>query len=357
MTSYRRTSYDWRQSSDWLPSGEDLLDAARRRPEALLVIAAGMALLLRGDRRRARAYRSTEASHDYESRGGRFESGRHESEWTSAARERAAHMSAGAQARAAGMRERASQMTGAARDASERMTGYASEMLGQVSETASSYASTASRWVGDAREGVTHRSAQFAETARSFPSELDEAVRDHPIVLGALGVAVGAAIGATLPSTDIENRTLGDARDQLYDAARDARGRMGTAAEQAYEEAQRVADEHGLNAEGVKEMATDVAQTFVSAAAGSEQKDARTGGQSGGQSGAAASGGSQGGASSGQSAGSTSGQSAGAASQTPGAARTGTSAPSSSSSGSSSSGLGTGGPAGQSKSPNRTDNS
>lgn len=38
---------------------------------------------------------------------------------------------------------------------------------------------------------------------------------DNPVALGALGVAIGAAIGAALPTTETENRLLGEHADEL----------------------------------------------------------------------------------------------------------------------------------------------
>jgi acyl-CoA reductase-like NAD-dependent aldehyde dehydrogenase len=44
-------------------------------------------------------------------------------------------------------------------------------------------------------------------------------VEDHPIVAGAVGFALGAAVAAVLPSTEVENRTFGAERDRLLDEA------------------------------------------------------------------------------------------------------------------------------------------
>ena len=41
------------------------------------------------------------------------------------------------------------------------------------------------------------------------------------MALGIFTLALGAAIGASLPASDIENRTLGPQRDLLTDLARD----------------------------------------------------------------------------------------------------------------------------------------
>jgi hypothetical protein len=51
--------------------------------------------------------------------------------------------------------------------------------------------------------------------------EFHHLLDDNPIALGAMGVAVGALIGAVLPSTDVEDAHLGRIRDQLVDRARE----------------------------------------------------------------------------------------------------------------------------------------
>jgi hypothetical protein len=65
-------------------------------------------------------------------------------------------------------------------------------VMGRISETASTAHSQAKR----AREG------------------LNTLLQEQPIILGALGLAVGAALGAVLPSTEHEDRLLGPVRDK-----------------------------------------------------------------------------------------------------------------------------------------------
>ena len=50
---------------------------------------------------------------------------------------------------------------------------------------------------------------------------VERVVRENPIAIGAAAALVGVAIGLSLPSTDAENRVLGEARDSVMDRARD----------------------------------------------------------------------------------------------------------------------------------------
>jgi Protein of unknown function (DUF3618) len=68
----------------------------------------------------------------------------------------------------------------------------------------------------------TATSAQMqAERARQgFNSLLEE----QPLILGALGIALGAAIGAVLPSTEQEDRLVGEMRDKAMEKAKQLGG-------------------------------------------------------------------------------------------------------------------------------------
>lgn len=45
-------------------------------------------------------------------------------------------------------------------------------------------------------------------------------LEDNPVALGALGVAAGALLGAALPSTESEDRWMGEMRDRVAEGAR-----------------------------------------------------------------------------------------------------------------------------------------
>jgi ElaB/YqjD/DUF883 family membrane-anchored ribosome-binding protein len=63
-------------------------------------------------------------------------------------------------------------------------------------------------------------SATTRERARQTQAQVENFVQEQPLVVGAIAVAVGAAIGAALPTTEYENRTLGDLRDRTIEKAR-----------------------------------------------------------------------------------------------------------------------------------------
>lgn len=114
----------------------------------------------------------------------------------------------------------------AASDGGGNVADHAREMAGEVSDAVSS------TW-DQARSRVADTTARVADTAHgareSLMHQKDRAVqgynnllRDNPLALGAMGVAIGALLGAALPSTEPENRLMGEASDRLAGKAREA---------------------------------------------------------------------------------------------------------------------------------------
>lgn len=115
--------------------------------------------------------------------------------------------------------------------------------LASARETAESGYDYVSESAGRAGRGLSRYQQQARRTlASSFYEE--------PLVMGALAVAVGAAIGSMLPSTEVEDRTVGPLRDRSIDEAKDfAKEQVETAKEvaaSAYEGAKEEAERQGL---------------------------------------------------------------------------------------------------------------
>jgi hypothetical protein len=234
-----------------------LVDTARRNPEALLVLAAGVALLLRGGRSSARAtssgYRraaqsSGEPPHDYVAdiyEGGEYaESGREQPGRIEAARESVGEM---------------------ARDAS----GYASDVAERVYETAGSYASSVASYADEQRRFLTRQAYRISDQA-------GEMLHERPLAVAALGLAAGAAVAAILPSTQVERRTLRPARDKILETASRTADAVVKAAAETVTHVQEEAAERGLSAEGLKAMARDAGETFTKTVSQEATKAAET---------------------------------------------------------------------------------
>ncbi len=127
----------------------------------------------------------------------------------------------------------------------------------------------ASRFGSGAYEGASHLGSGAYESASQLGSQaygsasrigrsarrgFSGALESEPLVLGAVGLAVGAAIGALLPRTETEDRYFGDTRDRLReDAEAYAREKYEQGikvAEEAYRTALAEAEAKGLTTTG-----------------------------------------------------------------------------------------------------------
>jgi len=101
----------------------------------------------------------------------------------------------------------------------------------------------------DAVEGVREaaRTVKLGEYARDGMGRArhgyDAMVADRPLALGAIGLAVGAAVGLMLPATRQEDEALGEYRDQVFEQAQAAGREQVQKAQTVANEAWRAAKE------------------------------------------------------------------------------------------------------------------
>jgi ElaB/YqjD/DUF883 family membrane-anchored ribosome-binding protein len=120
----------------------------------------------------------------------------------------------------------------------------------------------------------------------------EQMLEEQPLVLGAVAIALGAVLGATLPTTRIENRYLGPSRDNLQDRvgeyARDqwerAKSVVSSAGTAAVEQAEKEGIMPSAVAEQVKGSARRVADAATSAAQAEADRQRSGSSGSGGQS-------------------------------------------------------------------------
>jgi hypothetical protein len=144
---------------------------------------------------------------------------------------------------AASVRERVSEIGAAASSAAE----WAEDSVGRAGH----YGRDIYDRAGDATGDVYRRTSHYARDAYSSAQRgFFDLLEREPLVIGALGVAVGAAIGAMLPRTEIEDRYLGEASRRVKDDATSmARGqfeRGKAVAQEAHAAARGEADAQGL---------------------------------------------------------------------------------------------------------------
>lgn len=77
----------------------------------------------------------------------------------------------------------------------------------------------AGQHIGAAADAARMRAAQMGHQAqRTFLDTL----QSEPLLIAGLGLFVGAAVGAALPSTSVEDRVMGDKRDDLVNRGKEA---------------------------------------------------------------------------------------------------------------------------------------
>lgn len=148
-----------------------------------------------------------------------------------------------------GLSSASDRVSGLASSASNRVSGVASDVSNSLSSTASDLkhqgaqlkakgedlVHRVSDTIGSTRERLSDTAAHASETLRHQAERArngyDHLLHEQPLVLGAVGIAVGALIGAALPSTKQEDRLLGSTSDKLSQKAK-------ALAEQGYEKAQ-----------------------------------------------------------------------------------------------------------------------
>lgn len=121
-----------------------------------------------------------------------------------------------------------------------------------ISDTATSALDTVANVAGSAYEGVAgklstaytgagdlaHRAYDRAgEYGTMAHEKYDEYLEENPLALGAIALAVGAAVGLSIPSTNYEGRLMGEARENLVQKAQDAAGTLVDKAKQVASEA------------------------------------------------------------------------------------------------------------------------
>ena len=196
--------------------GQTISRTVGRNPAAMVMVGAGLAWLVLGANRNTSEHRATLR---YGSNRSNIGQTTHddESEWFGAGRRNRQGMGTahryGKSTGAAGMMDRAKDAAGdtasSIGETASDLSSWLSHGLEDLSDAAKTRVMSARRAAHDAREAseaAMHRGAGAAT----------DLFRDQPLVVGALAVAFGAALGSMLPHSRLEDETMGAHRDQLF---------------------------------------------------------------------------------------------------------------------------------------------
>ncbi len=118
---------------------------------------------------------------------------------------------------------------GAMKERMEHAKGRVAETVGHVRETVGEKASHVRHSVSDTMSSVREKAGEVSHRAQDRAARLGHAVQDEyhhvaqeqPLLLGVLGLAIGAALGAAMPRTRMEDEMMGETRDRLAREARE----------------------------------------------------------------------------------------------------------------------------------------
>jgi hypothetical protein len=119
----------------------------------------------------------------------------------------------------------AARVESASSAAAEAAYEYSRPKIDATIERSARYAAEAKSRTEQAARGYAQKAGRYAEEAgRQFHDVREQANRamdEHPLAIGIMALAAGAALALLLPSSRVEDRYLGRTRDRLLDEARD----------------------------------------------------------------------------------------------------------------------------------------
>lgn len=144
-----------------------------------------------------------------------------------------------------------------AADRAEIIASFSADMRDTLQHGLESLTGSARERVVRAREAAYSAHLRAGGSARSGGREAERLLKEHPMIAGALAMALGAAFAASLPRTETEDRAFGKESDRLMD-------RAAALLKEERDRAVRVAD--GV-ADELKSSARDIASTAAAKAA------------------------------------------------------------------------------------------
>jgi hypothetical protein len=141
--------------------------------------------------------------------------------------------------------ETISQVAGGVREASATIAEHGTRTAGQAADAvASAYDATtnAASRAGDTLSNAATRAAHaMQETGTKWGSAVQQSIGElferQPLLLGAVGIAIGAGIGASIPTSEAENKVMGGASDFVRDAVSEKAAQVKEMADAAVHEA------------------------------------------------------------------------------------------------------------------------
>ena len=152
------------------------------------------------------------------------------------------------------VQETAGNVAGQAGETAGNIAGQAGYLAGQVGQTAGNVVGQIGETAGNVVGQIGETAGNLAEGAQYQAQRLEDrfgrTLRENPLAVGAVTLALGTAVGLALPQTRRENELMGEARDNLAEkvqsVAQETIEKVGHVAEEAQTTVQKEAQRQGL---------------------------------------------------------------------------------------------------------------
>lgn len=145
------------------------------------------------------------------------------------------------------VKDKASDWAHRAKDAAEQLTDRATETTEYARETLDHASERAKDAAGHAGERVREVAGEVRQTSRLQARHARDAYFENPLAIGAVTMALGFAVGLSVPETDAEASLMGEKRNEVVDKvgrmARESGEKVIHVAERVVDEGKRVAKE------------------------------------------------------------------------------------------------------------------
>jgi hypothetical protein len=202
----------------------DALGTVTRNPIPFALIGAGLAMLLLRSRNRSFSKSSPSYRYDYDA--GNYNEGEYYSESSNRGSRRSGSSRSTLKSAGKTVGNAASSayegVGSVASSAYEGVGSVASSTYSGVTNAASSAYEGLSNVAGSAYEGVGSVGTHARKFAGQAQDQYEYHIEENPLAVGAVALAVGAAVGFMIPSTNTEGQLMGEYRDNLVQKASEA---------------------------------------------------------------------------------------------------------------------------------------
>jgi len=186
----------------------------------------------------------------------------------------------------ASARDRAQDAAVSARDSVSSAYGATAGAVGRATSAVSDTAAALGRRAHDMRDLASDVGRDTAERARQTghgiaeqagraQNAFSQLVREQPLVVGAIGLAIGAIIGASLPRSRHEDELMGEASESVTATAKDAARKQFKHLEDAggriVEQVRGAAEEQGLTSDSAQSLVRDIGAKVSAVAAAAKE--------------------------------------------------------------------------------------